>query len=166
MWVGALAGRRVRSRSQLGSGTSSTHPVAPGGRAHNAPVLEPPIPCVGAVIRDAQGRFLLVQRANEPGHGLWSLPGGRVEPGETDAGALRREVAEEVGLQIRVGNLAGEVHRPGPAGTIFVIRDYVCTVTGGQPTPGTDALDARFAQPGDVPVTPGLWETLAAWNLL
>ena len=71
-----------------------------------------------------------------------------------------------MGLQVRVGNLAGEVRRPGPAGTLFVIRDYLCTVTAGRADAGTDALDARFAAPGDVPVTPGLWETLAAWNLL
>jgi 8-oxo-dGTP diphosphatase len=124
------------------------------------------IPCVGAVIRDEQGRFLLVRRANEPGRGLWSLPGGRVEPGESDARALRREVAEEVGLQVRVGTLAGEVRRPGPAGTLFVIRDYLCTVTAGEPVPGTDALDARFAEPGDVAVTPGLWAALAGWGLV
>ena len=124
------------------------------------------IPCVGAVIRDGQGRFLLVQRANEPGRGLWSLPGGRVERGESDAQALRRELAEEVGLQVRVGTLAGEVRRPGPAGAVFVIRDYLCAVTAGEPIAGTDAMDARFAGPGDVPVTPGLWATLAGWDLL
>ena len=130
------------------------------------PDRPPPIPCVGAVIRDGRGRFLLVQRANEPGRGLWSLPGGRVEPGESDAQALRREVAEEVGLHVQVGKLAGQVRRPGPTGTVFVIRDYLCTVTGGEPIPGTDALSARFARPGDVPVTPGLWAALADWGLL
>ncbi|MGZ4618421.1 MAG: NUDIX hydrolase [Frankiaceae bacterium] len=124
------------------------------------------IPCVGAVIRGAQGRFLLVQRANEPDRGLWSLPGGRVEPGESDAQALHREVAEEVRLQVRVGTLAGEVRRAGPAGTLFVIRDYLCTVTAGEPIAGSDAMDARFAAPGDVPVTPGLWAALAEWDLL
>ena len=144
-------------------------PVAAGAARRTisaVPDSPPLIPCVGAVIRDEQGRFLLVQRAHDPGRGLWSLPGGRVEPGESDAQALRREVAEEVGLDVRVGGLAGEVRRPGPAGAVFVIRDYLCSVTTGAPTPGTDALDARFAAPGDVPVTPGLWAALAAWALL
>src|SRR3984893_18474961 len=55
------------------------------------------IPCVGAVIKDDQGRRLLIKRGHEPGAGLWSLPGGRIEPGETDAEGLVREMREETG---------------------------------------------------------------------
>jgi hypothetical protein len=57
------------------------------------------VPCVGGLIYDAAGRLLLVQRANEPGRGLWSLPGGRVEPGERPQEALAREIAEELGVE-------------------------------------------------------------------
>ncbi|MGI8799897.1 MAG: NUDIX hydrolase, partial [Pseudonocardia sp.] len=64
-----------------------------------------PVACVGAIVRDAAGRLLLVQRVNEPGAGRWSLPGGRVEPGETDQDAVVREVAEETGLQVRTTRL-------------------------------------------------------------
>ena len=48
------------------------------------------VPCVGGLAYDEEGRLLVVQRANEPGRGLWSIPGGRVEPGEDDAAALVR----------------------------------------------------------------------------
>ena len=44
----------------------------------------PVVPCVGAVVHDAAGRLLLIRRAHEPSRGLWSIPGGRVEPGETN----------------------------------------------------------------------------------
>ena len=59
---------------------------------------ESAVRCVGAVVHDAAGRLLMVRRANEPGRGQWSLPGGRVEPGESDASALARELREETGL--------------------------------------------------------------------
>ena len=71
------------------------------------------IPCVGAVIRDDEGRLLLIKRGHEPGAGLWSLPGGRIEPGETDTEALVREMREETGLTVKVGRRLGSVRRPG-----------------------------------------------------
>ncbi|HJY99567.1 MAG TPA: NUDIX domain-containing protein, partial [Streptosporangiaceae bacterium] len=71
------------------------------------------IPCVGAVITDSRGRLLLIRRGHEPGAGLWSLPGGRIEPGETDAEALVREMREETGLEVEPGPLLGAVQRPG-----------------------------------------------------
>ncbi len=73
------------------------------------------IPCVGAIVRDEAGRLLLIQRGHDPGAGLWSLPGGRIEPGETDEQALVREMREETGLTVRPGPLAGAVSRPGRA---------------------------------------------------
>jgi 8-oxo-dGTP diphosphatase len=57
-------------------------------------VTRPRIPCVGAIIKDQSGRLLLIRRRNEPGAGLWSVPGGRIEPGETDQQAVVREVLE------------------------------------------------------------------------
>ena len=110
--------------------------------------------CAGAVIRDASGRLLLVQRANEPGRGLWSLPGGRVEDGETPAEACVREVREETGLEVSVGELLGQV-------TIgdYDVRDFACDVVGGQLSAGDDALDARWCDVDEVlalPLTAGL----------
>jgi 8-oxo-dGTP diphosphatase len=97
------------------------------------------VPCVGGLTYDNVGRLLLVQRANEPGRGLWSLPGGRVEPGEDDAAALVREMAEETGLMVQPGDLVGRVRRG-----VYEIADYRCRVVGGTLLAGDDALDARW----------------------
>ncbi len=87
------------------------------------------IRCVGAIVHDAAGRLLLIKRGHAPGAGLWSLPGGRVEPGETDTQAVIRELLEETGLSIRPGSLVGRVERPAPAG-VYEIFDYAATVDG------------------------------------
>lgn len=127
------------------------------------------IPCVGAVIRDAGGRLLLIRRGHEPGKGLWSLPGGRVESGETDEQAVVREVAEETGLAVTPGRLIGGVRRPGAApGTEYDIRDYAAEVTGGTLAPGDDADDACWAALADLatlPLTDGLLDTLRSWGV-
>ena len=77
-------------------------------------MAEPRIPCVGAIITDGE-RILLIKRGHEPEAGRWSLPGGRIEPGESDQQALVREVREETGLKVTPGRLVGRVTRPGPA---------------------------------------------------
>jgi 8-oxo-dGTP diphosphatase len=127
------------------------------------------IPCVGAVIKDARGRLLLIRRGHAPGAGLWSLPGGRIEPGETDAEALVREMHEETGLEIETGRLLGTVRRPGQGGDVLDIRDYTATVTGGTLRPGDDAADARWvdaAELGSLPTTEGLTDALTSWGVL
>jgi 8-oxo-dGTP diphosphatase len=127
------------------------------------------IPCVGAVIKDARGRLLLIKRGHAPGAGLWSLPGGRIEPGETDTEALMREIREETGLEIEAGRLIGTVRRPGPGGDVFDIRDYSATVTGGILSAGDDAADARWVDATELkslPITEGLTGTLADWGVL
>jgi 8-oxo-dGTP diphosphatase len=120
--------------------------------------------CVGALAYDDRGRLLLVQRANEPGRGLWSVPGGRVEPGEDDATAVAREMLEETGLVIEPGELIGNVRR-GP----FSINDYRCIVVGGRLRAGDDAADARWcdaAAMAALPLVELLAETLAGWDAL
>jgi 8-oxo-dGTP diphosphatase len=154
------------------------------------------IPCVGAVIKDDQGRLLLIKRGHEPGAGLWSLPGGRIEAGETDAEALVREMREETGLAVQVGPLVGRVRRPatgGPAAAggqedpaaaggqedpaaaggqedaVLDIRDYAATVTGGTLRAGDDAAEARWVAASELPrlpVTEGLVEALTSWGVL
>lgn len=127
------------------------------------------IPCVGAVIKDDQGRLLLIKRGHAPGAGLWSLPGGRIEPGETDAEALVREMREETGLVIDPGQLIGAVRRPARDGAVFDIRDYAATVTGGTLRPGDDAADARWVNARELqslPITADLVETLTDWGVL
>jgi 8-oxo-dGTP diphosphatase len=124
---------------------------------------------VGAVIKDARGRLLLIKRGHAPGAGLWSLPGGRIEPGETDTEALVREIREETGLVIEAAQLIGTVQRPGQDGDVLDIRDYAATVTGGTLSAGDDAADARWVDATELrslPVTEGLTETLASWGVL
>ncbi|HLK73522.1 MAG TPA: NUDIX domain-containing protein [Streptosporangiaceae bacterium] len=127
------------------------------------------IPCVGAVIKDEQGRLLLIKRGHEPGAGLWSLPGGRIEPGETDAAALVREMREETGLEVQAGSLLGSVRRPAPGSTVLDIRDYAATVTGGTLRAGDDAAEARWVTVSELrslPITDGLVEALTDWGVL
>ena len=127
------------------------------------------IPCVGAVATDGQGRLLMIKRGREPGAGLWSIPGGRIEPGETDAEALAREMLEETNLTVEVGQLLGRVQRPFPDGAVIDIRDYAVAVTGGTLRPGDDAADARWVAIADLnslEITEGLIEALTNWGVL
>ncbi|WP_131740531.1 NUDIX hydrolase [Actinomadura roseirufa] len=125
--------------------------------------------CVGGIVRDGSGRLLMVKRGRPPGAGLWSIPGGRVEPGEGDAAAVARELAEETGLEVAVGRLVGSVDRPGPDGVTYEIHDYAATVTGGELRAGDDASDVRWVSPAGLralPVTSGLLDALGSWGVL
>ena len=134
------------------------------------------VPCVGAVIKDGAGRLLLIRRGHEPGKGLWSIPGGRIEAGESDAAALVREIREETGLVVAPGRLIGSVRRPGGGGepdgadrSVLDIRDYAATITGGVLAAGDDADDALWAGPAELdalPLTDGLLDALRSWGAL
>jgi 8-oxo-dGTP diphosphatase len=129
----------------------------------------PKIRCVGAIITDDAGRLLLVQRGHEPEAGRWSLPGGRVKPGESDAQAVVREVHEETGLWVEPARLVGAVERPAPGAAVFDISDYAATVSGGLLAAGDDAADARWVHPRDLDqlsLTSGLAGTLTEWGVL
>jgi 8-oxo-dGTP diphosphatase len=135
------------------------------------------IDCVGGIVLDERPgeglRILLVRRGQEPSRGLWSVPGGRVEAGESDEAATAREVLEETALPVHVGRLVGTVERDAPAGGVYVIRDYLC-----RPAPdadlaavraGDDADDARWVTPRELlelPCVPGLVEALTGWGVL
>ncbi len=124
---------------------------------------------MGAIIFDASDRLLLVKRGHPPGMGLWSLPGGRLEAGETDEAGVRREVLEETGLRVEVGRLAGTVERPGPGGVTYVIRDYLATAAAGAPRAGDDAAEVRWCGPADLarlPLSEGLLDALTEWDVL
>lgn len=126
------------------------------------------ISCVGGVVHDAEGRLLLIRRAHPPSAGLWSLPGGRVEPGESDTDAVVRELREETGLDVVAGALAGAVTREP-----YEIRDYRCEPRGGRLRAGDDAAEVRWVEAAAFDemaragaLTAGLADTLRAWGVL
>ena len=98
---------------------------------------------VGAIITDAEGCVLLIQRGHAPAQGRWSVPGGRVERGETLQQALLRELAAETGLSAQMGPLA-EVLEYIDDDFHYVILDYLMTDPQGELRAGEDATDARF----------------------
>jgi ADP-ribose pyrophosphatase YjhB (NUDIX family) len=124
--------------------------------------------CVGAVALSA-GRLLLVQRATSPGRGLWSLPGGRVEQGETLAEACVRELAEETGVEGVCGELIGWVERITDR-YHFVILDFAVTpLSIDPPRASSDASDARWVpldEVTDLPLVAGLAEFLADHDII
>ena len=128
------------------------------------------VPCVGALVHDDDGRLLVVRRGREPGRGRWSVPGGRVEAGETDATAVQREVLEETGLHVTVGLRVGTVLRDGLGDDVYDIRDYACSLTvSTPPVAGDDADDVRFvdrAELAGLDLVDELWDTLDQWGML
>lgn len=98
---------------------------------------------VGAVVV-RHGRLLLVRRGHEPAAGRWSLPGGRVRPGEPLAQAVRRELAEETGLRGEVGPLCGVAERLGE-GYHYVVLDYWVQVIGQTARAASDAVGLCWA---------------------
>jgi len=99
--------------------------------------------CVGAVVVE-NGSLLLIRRARGFGIGRWSVPGGRVEAGETVGEAVVRELAEETGLEGLCGSLLGWVERIHDDHH-FVILDFVVDVLEPEePVAGDDASDARW----------------------
>ena len=131
------------------------------------------IDCVGAVVRGPDDRLLLVRRGREPARGTWSVPGGRVEPGESDEQATVREVLEETGLAVEVGALVGTVERAAPGGGVYVIRDHACRPAQGADVTavraGDDADDVAWFtddEVRDLDTAPGLLDTLTTWGVL
>ena len=108
---------------------------------------------IGAVVVD-QGRVLLVQRGHEPSKGKWSLPGGMLELGESLDEGIKREVAEETGLDVEAIELVELIDRilreTGPEGERvryhYVIADYLCRVKGGTLLAASDAEAVRWVE--------------------
>ncbi|MBB1090777.1 NUDIX hydrolase [Rhodopseudomonas palustris] len=129
------------------------------------PPRHPQIAVSASIFRD--GDVLLVRRARSPGRGLYSLPGGRVEFGETLEAALEREVREETALRIGIAGFAGwrEVV-PGPANAgHYVILSFAARWIAGEPVLNDELDDAVWVGPeaiGDFKVTEGLPAIVAA----
>ena len=114
-----------------------------------------PILGVGAVIWNGQGEVVLIRRGQEPRLGEWSIPGGRVEWGETLLEACLREVREETGLVVEIAGLievVDSLHR-SPGGEVarhYVLADFAAKYVSGNLRAGSDASEARWAAPADL----------------
>ena len=126
--------------------------------------------CVGAVAVDrGTDALLLIRRAQSPGSGLWSVPGGRVEAGETLAAAVVRELAEETGLEGVCGPLLGWTEHVGSR-PHYVILDFDVTILEpAQPRAGGDVSEAAWVPMVAVPelaLVDGLAEFLAEHEII
>jgi 8-oxo-dGTP pyrophosphatase MutT (NUDIX family) len=114
------------------------------------------LPGVSAIIRDDSERVLFIRRADD---GRWGLPAGAVDPGETPAQAIVREVREETGLVVRPARVAGVFggqgyrHRyPNGDEAEWVVAVFECDVIGGELAPADgEALELRYFTPEDAP---------------
>ena len=103
-----------------------------------------PVPAVGVVCLRGE-EVLLIRRGTPPRQGEWSLPGGRIEPGERAVDAALRELREETGVQAEITGLIDVVDGVFPdAGKHYVLIDYAARWVSGEPMAGDDALEARF----------------------
>lgn len=122
-----------------------------------APLLPAPVPAVGVVCLRGDS-VLLIRRGTPPRLGEWSLPGGRIEPGERAIDAALRELKEETGITARITGLLDVVDGLFPeAGRHYVLIDYAADWQSGEPVAGDDAAEARFVPLSDI-------DTLIAWS--
>lgn len=125
----------------------------------------PQLAVSASIFRD--GKILLVRRAHAPGQGNYSLPGGRVEFGESLHDALHREIDEETGLRVEIIGLAGwrEVLPATDHGGHYVVMSFAARWIAGEPHLNPEHDDFQWREPdaiADLPLTTGLPEIIAA----
>ncbi|MEX5299613.1 NUDIX domain-containing protein [Kocuria sp. CPCC 205292] len=126
------------------------------------------VQAAAAVVVREDGRLLLVRRGREPQRGRWSVPGGKLEPGETAAQAAVRETFEETGARVRAERELGTVRVPGEPGLVYEVHDVAATYLGGTLRPGDDADAVRWVAPAELPgleTTDGLLEHLVRFGI-
>ena len=117
---------------------------------------------VAGVVWNDEGEILLIRRSKPPRQGEWSLPGGKVEFGETLEQALRRELREETNLEIEILGLIDvvEIVRDAVAPDAhYVLLDYAARATGGIAVAGSDAAEARWFTLAEIESLP-LWSEM------
>src|ERR1700735_2139090 len=127
----------------------------------SSPPTHPQLAVSAAIFRD--GKILLVRRAGSPARGFYSLPGGRVEFGESLHAALTREVDEETALKIEIVGLAGwrEVLPGTGGGGHYLIMSFTARWSSGEPVLNAELDDFRWLAPdglSDLKLTDGLHE--------
>jgi 8-oxo-dGTP diphosphatase len=115
---------------------------------HQREYPERPVVGVGGVVV-SNGRVLLVRRGAPPLAGQWSIPGGMLESGETLLEGVRRELAEETGVEVRVLDLIEVFERidldgAGRTRYHYVVLDYLCEAIRGEAQAGSDVTDAAW----------------------
>jgi 8-oxo-dGTP diphosphatase len=143
--------------------TFPDHALMPA--ASHAQPSHPQLAVSAAIFRD--DKILLVRRARSPAKGFYSLPGGRVEFGETLHTALHREVDEETALKIEIIGLAGwhEVVPGTTGGGHYLIMSFAARWISGEPRLNDELDDFRWLAPdatGDLKLTDGLPEVIQA----
>jgi 8-oxo-dGTP diphosphatase len=133
--------------------------------ASPVPPSHPQLAVSAAIFRD--DKILLVRRARSPAKGFYSLPGGRVEFGETLHAALHREVDEETALKIQIVGLAGwrEVVPGTTGGGHYLIMSFAARWISGEPVLNDELDDFRWLAPeatADLKLTDGLQEVIRA----
>jgi 8-oxo-dGTP diphosphatase len=104
------------------------------------------LPVVGVgVVLVQDGKVLLVRRGRDPGRGLWAVPGGKIRHGEPMREAARRELLEETGLEVEVGDVVWVGEYLG-ADDHIVLIDFAGSVMGGELRAGDDAEDVRWVE--------------------
>jgi 8-oxo-dGTP diphosphatase len=102
---------------------------------------------VASVIQRS-GQVLMIRRANDPGYGLWSMPGGYVDRGEVAEEAAAREVREETGLEVEIERLIGLFSE---AGQPVMVAAFLAREVGGVLKAGDEALEVGFFDVQDLP---------------
>ena len=115
-----------------------------------------PVPAVGVVCLRGD-EVLLIRRGSPPRLGEWSLPGGRIEPGERAADAALRELVEETGVRAELAGLLDVVDGLFPPDRHYVLIDYAAVWVAGEPRAGDDAAEAAFHPVSSV-------DALVAWD--
>jgi 8-oxo-dGTP diphosphatase len=148
----ALISRKVADREVVAGGRVDFVAIAVQNghmTVASRPASPSPVVAVGAVIWNAHEEIVLIRRGTPPRVGEWSIPGGKVEWGETLPQALLREVREETGLQVEIEGLIEIVDAVtrDPAGAVarhYVLIDFSAYLLSGSLTAGSDASEARW----------------------
>ncbi len=114
-----------------------------------------PKPVACAIPRTADGRIVLIRRGFAPGAGLWTFPGGFVDLGETVEDAARREVREELRIDVELGALVGLYSRADDRILLLVWEARVL----GEPQTTPEATEVRLFAPDELP-----WDEIAFWS--